>query len=740
MENKVRRKRRNIFELSGAALRIILNEGWSAFAVVMVRWLKECTHWVRNYAVAAYFRKIGFQPSLKDVLFINGCGLSHPYRYRVEHQIEQLEFNGFTCDHVWYEDVKPDMIKYYHAFIVFRCPITDILKQFIALAQHVNKKVFYDIDDLIIDEKYVKNVKYLQTVSRYEYNLYMEGVQRMRETMLLCDYVITTTPVLAREIEACGKEVFVNRNVASEAMVLLSHKAAAVKKSRDKLYLGYLSGSITHNPDLEMIVPVLSRILDENPCVYLVLCGLIEVPQQLLRLKSRLIIKKFVDWKKLPGLIASLDINLAPLEQGLFNEAKSENRWTEASLAKVVTIASDLGAFVNVMEDGVNGLLCADESEWYIKLKRVIEDGQYRRAIAQRAYEKVIESHITAHTGKQLADFIKSKMATSIGMMIPGTRVSGGINVIRKHSQMLCKAGYDVTMLSESNESSNMLFKQGEIPVVAVPRTSVNAYFDKLVASLWSTRTFVDSYPKVDRRYYLVQGYETDFYFYGSIGRRFANSTYGDLPPNIKYITISRWCQGWLKEKFGKDANYAPNGIDLSLFKFQSRDFSNRIRVLIEGDNTSYYKNVDESFRIAAELDAEKFEIWYLSNVGKPKAWYRIDSFFSEIPYEKVPEIYQQCHILIKSTILESFSYPPLEMMATGGICIAAPNNGNIEYLKDRENCLLYQLGDVKQAAGLIREVISNKDMRDQLINGGLNTARERSWDNIETDIVQLYQ
>ena len=33
----------------------------------------------------------GDKQKCKDILFINGCALPHPSRYRVAHQIEQLE-------------------------------------------------------------------------------------------------------------------------------------------------------------------------------------------------------------------------------------------------------------------------------------------------------------------------------------------------------------------------------------------------------------------------------------------------------------------------------------------------------------------------------------------------------------------------------------------------------------------------------------------------------------------------
>ena len=56
----------------------------------------------------------------KDVLFINGCYLPHPSRYRVDHQVEQLQAFGLTVDSMFYERVNLDMLKYYRAFVFFR--------------------------------------------------------------------------------------------------------------------------------------------------------------------------------------------------------------------------------------------------------------------------------------------------------------------------------------------------------------------------------------------------------------------------------------------------------------------------------------------------------------------------------------------------------------------------------------------------------------------------------------------
>lgn len=145
----------------------------------------------------------------------------------------------------------------------------------------------------------------------------------------------------------------------------------------------------------------------------------------------------------------------------------------------------------------------------------------------------------------------------------------------------------------------------------------------------------------------------------------------------MHFLTISKWCEKWLKEDYDRESRYLPNGIHTENYKPHERQFNGKIRILVEGDCGVYYKNVDESFRIINQLDHEKFEIWYMSYNAEPKEWYRVDKFLHKIPFEEVSKVYQQCDILLKTSFLESFSYPPLEMMATGGYAVVMPNDGN---------------------------------------------------------------
>lgn len=700
-----------------------------------------------------------------DILFINGCFLPHPSRYRVTHQKEQLLASNVVCNEVFYEDLTLDLLKNYRVFIFFRCPYTDTIGEFIESAKEMNKTVLYDIDDLVIDTKYTDQVKYLKTISEEERKNYNDGVNRMQRTLKLCDAAITTTERLAHELQNYVPEVFINRNTASDRMVELSEKAVyerdilpyipqnqlnskdlnkqskcirLLRNRENKIRLGYFSGSITHNDDFKMILPVIERIMEEYENVELHIVGELDIPESLILYKNRIITRPFVNWEQLPKLISSVDINLVPLENTIFNEAKSENKWIEAALVKVVTIASNIGAFQRMVEHNMTGLLCNNSEEWYVNLKLLIEDKNKRKLLAEQAYTYVKRKCTTVYTAYPLLKYIKSKMHPNIAFVLPSTQISGGIMVALTHGKILKEYGFDVLFINEDIGQKHLVKDGIEFPVISRCETSIHGSFDKVVATLWSTVTFMTIFPNINQRYYLVQGYETDFSKPGSFFRFQANQTY-NIFFQMKYITVSRWCQQWLWDLYEKKSEYAPNGIDIKSYRPHKRDFNGKIRILVEGNCDDSYKNVDESFKIVDRLDKNRFEIWYMSYQGKPKPNYYVDKFLHQVPHDKVAKVYQQCHILIKSSILESFSYPPLEMMATGGYCVVAPNQGNVEYLRDGENCLFYETGSIDNAIKAIELICSDSDLRDKLYDNGIKTAISRDWSIISNDILSLY-
>ena len=679
-------------------------------------------------------------------MFINGCkkeNLPHPYRYRVLHQIEQLNVGNLECFELYYSNLNPVIVLNFRVIILYRTPWTESINQAIELANILNKKVLYDIDDLVIDTKYTNLIPYVKSLSDSKKSTYDRGVFLMGKALKLCEGAITSTESLAQELKNYVKEVFVNHNVVSEEMFKLSQNALDKKsqiKRQNEIVIGYFSGSISHISDLEIAIPAFKKIFSEFKNVKLLLLGHINIPKDLKIYSSKIIKKKYVDWKLLPELIATVDINISPIQDNIFNSAKSENKWVEASLVKVPTIASDFGIFKKLIKHNVTGLLCKNQEDWYKELKTLILDEKLRKAIGSKAFEICKNGYNTLKTGYKITNYINSVARKHIGFFLPSLQISGGVKVVLIHSTILQEKGYDIDLIVPDSNEIIFEFQGHKFNVIGLNNAYILSQYDILVATLYSTFFAVLNYSKVKRKLYLVQSYETDFYNYGNFLRIEAEKTY-NFQYGIEYITISKWCKKWLKEKYGHDPRFAHNGIFFNSFTHHKRNLNKeKIRILIEGDNSSNLKNVDESFKIVEKLGKEKYEIWYMSYNASPKSWYRVDRFLHKISYEKINEVYEECDILIKSSWLESFSFPPLEMMATGGYSIVVPNGGNEEYLRNGENCLFYKLGDIGSAVKCVENLISNENLQQHLYENGLSTAKNRDWANFKDEILSLYE
>jgi glycosyltransferase involved in cell wall biosynthesis len=71
----------------------------------------------------------------------------------------------------------------------------------------------------------------------------------------------------------------------------------------------------------------------------------------------------------------------------------------------------------------------------------------------------------------------------------------------------------------------------------------------------------------------------------------------------------------------------------------------------------------------------------------------------------------------------EPWGLVPLEAMGKGRPVVATGRGGSAEYLRDRENCLLFEAGDPDALANAIRRLAGDPELRESLRRGGLETA-----------------
>ena len=349
-----------------------------------------------------------------DVLFVNGTDLPTLRRYRVLHQREQLELRGLSTDEVHYTAACASDADRANALLVYRCPHTPGVEELITRAHEQGKRVWFDVDDLVTSTSYTDDLPFVRSMAPEEKAVFDDGVTRTGQTLALCDGVIVSTGQLAQELGASCPRTLINRNVASQEMVRLSEEARLARQPREDggVVLGFFSGSLTHNADFLLILPTLVEVMALRPQVLLEVVGDVELPEGLAAFEDRVIRLPYVDWTELPAHIASADVNLAPLEDTVFNRAKSENRWLEAALVGVPTVASDVGSLSHAIRSGETGLLCTTVEEWKDALLRLVDDPSLRETVGERARLWCLAHATTATTGGLLAQLLAPSSPT----------------------------------------------------------------------------------------------------------------------------------------------------------------------------------------------------------------------------------------------------------------------------------------------------------------------------------------
>lgn len=678
-------------------------------------------------------------------------------RYRAGHMIESLESMGVTVSEVRYYNLSLDDIRRHNVFIFCRCPWMPEYEKLFKEIKKRNKITIYEVDDLVIDRKYTDTLKVVQDLVPEEREIYDDGVYRHGKLMQACDYAITTTNELAAELQTYKnlKEVFINRNSMSEEMLHHSNEAIkTVERDEDSIVVGYFSGTHTHNEDFQMVAPAIVKVLKKYKNTKVKIAGRIDTPEEFEGFDDRIIHMPYVDWRKLPSELRECDIILSPLVDTVFNRAKSEIKWAEAALVGVPVVASDIGAFSDSIRHEETGLLVDNNQQaWFEALDRLVANQSLREKLSQNSREYIVSNYMTTGRRAELLKAFIDRITPEVIAFgaISLADISGGNIVIKKHMDILRQAGkivYGVETMDyrSADRWIDLNDKDDEnYDILRInshrkkDRVILNMALDKFVATFWGSVNLVDGYAKSGKKLYLVQGMEADFYNKDNQLRRKVLSTYRNT--RLEPITISKWCQSWLLSDFDRKAKYAPNGLSTERYTYNKRKLSGKkVKILIEGSSKSTHKNVDEAFEITNKLDKKKFEIGWLSGGSEAKDWYRADEIYQKISPELVGDVYRDYDILLKTSLLESFSYPPIEIMATGGFSVVIPNGGNVEYLKDEENCLMFESGDHDKAIDQIHRIVNDKNLRCKLEKNGLEMAKKRDWNSIASDIRELYE
>jgi glycosyltransferase involved in cell wall biosynthesis len=134
--------------------------------------------------------------------------------------------------------------------------------------------------------------------------------------------------------------------------------------------------------------------------------------------------------------------------------------------------------------------------------------------------------------------------------------------------------------------------------------------------------------------------------------------------------------------------------------------------------------DVDSSKARAAELNFSEAEI----------------RFTGYADYDTVPDLYRHADVFVSPTYAEGFSNTILEAMAAGLAVVSTHSVGVSDCLRDGENGLMVQPGDVPALAQALTRVIEDRTLRERLARDGLEECRRvYSWGAVGRQIMDVY-
>jgi glycosyltransferase involved in cell wall biosynthesis len=283
------------------------------------------------------------------------------------------------------------------ALVICRYQYDAEVARLIARARAAGTRVIFDCDDLIFDTRHVHLI--LDTLDQptdasLHWNFWFATIGRTGGTAWLCDRGIATNGFLAERLAEAmgGAPVGVVPNYLAPDQEMASRRLLHTKRRRgfrgdERVTVGYFSGTPTHNKDFAVAAPALARLLATDPSVDLRIVGFPPPNGPLAPFAERIEVVPLQDYCNLQRVIAEVEVNIAPLQDNVFTNCKSELKFFEAAVVGTWTVATPTFTFRRAIRDGVTGRL-ARAHEWDAALAEavsLVRDPAHYAAIAEAA-------------------------------------------------------------------------------------------------------------------------------------------------------------------------------------------------------------------------------------------------------------------------------------------------------------------------------------------------------------------
>lgn len=332
----------------------------------------------------------------KRVFIIAELSIPQCTKYRVDQKVEMLKLLGYETSVVsWTDAVLCRQMLQLHSLVIFyRVPATDLVIELLEEARRLGLTTFFDVDDLVFDRKLMLRNENINTLDKDELDNLLVGADLYQSLLSSVDHIISSTRVLGEQMRRYNKgELFIIKNCLDQQLLKFATNHPVSKLSNTTVTIVYGSGTSTHDNDFLEASNALIKLLEKHSNVKLYIHGTLNLPESFEKLSTQVIKVPFTDTHSYYSSLSNYDINIAPLEKSIFNDAKSNIKYLEASIFKIPTVASNAAEFKDVIINGENGLLADNDEQWLQSLEKLVLDKELRNKLGENAYHVALDEY-----------------------------------------------------------------------------------------------------------------------------------------------------------------------------------------------------------------------------------------------------------------------------------------------------------------------------------------------------------
>lgn len=334
------------------------------------------------------------------VLIVADIGLVQCYHYRVEQKKMFFDIIGVEAIICSEEDSEffSNQVQLASLVIFYRVTASPRNLYYILECRRLGLPTLFEIDDLIFERAlYAEHADFSSVPKKLKEKL-IEDSDSYLHLLRLTNGGIASTVAIA---EKMTNHMLGPVHIIENGLTSLPPRRVPQATNDGMLYVGYGSGTTTHDLDFRVVARALAQVMESQPNVRLVLFGHLQLPSELEKHSHAVVQVAFTGREEYCKLASNLNVALAPLEVNPFTSAKSNIKYLEAAANCVPIITSDTEPFRAAIKDGDNGFIARNEKEWIDKLSKLLSDPGFRVAMGQNAYDHVSRRYTGSYIAQQ---------------------------------------------------------------------------------------------------------------------------------------------------------------------------------------------------------------------------------------------------------------------------------------------------------------------------------------------------